>query len=93
VPGEIAGIGLAEHADLHLLLDVPVIGRGRMAIEHKAAGGPDIDEVGGHTKAVAFDNPAMAVIEREERDLQDREDGAHHHQRRWNRAAIRGRQM
>ena len=52
MPGEVALITLAEHRDLHLLLNIPVIGPGRMAIEHQFAGGPDVDEIGRDAQAL-----------------------------------------
>jgi hypothetical protein len=59
VPGEVALIALAEHRDLHLFLNTPVIGPGWMAIEHQFASGPDIDEISRDAQALFVENPPM----------------------------------
>ena len=58
VPGEVADKILAEFCDLDLLLDVPVIGLCREAIEHQAAGSPDVDEIGRDVEAVRSCKPS-----------------------------------
>ena len=59
VPGEVALIALAEHRDLNLLLDVPIIGQRRVAIEHQLSSGPDVDEIGRDAQALGVEDPPM----------------------------------
>jgi hypothetical protein len=91
VPGKVAGIALAQHCDLHLLLDVPVVSERRMAIEHESAGRPDIDEIGRNAEPVFIKDPPMGG----EPVLQHRrvEDTQHEtaDQERGRNRALRGR--
>ena len=59
MPGKIADKILTELRDLDLLLDVPVIGLCRKAIEHQTPGGPDVDEIGRDAEAVPIVNPPV----------------------------------
>jgi hypothetical protein len=57
VPGEIADKILFQQREFDLLLDIPVVSQRRVALEHQAAGGPDIDEVGRDAQAVRLIHP------------------------------------
>ena len=81
-----------EQRELDLLLDIPIIGQRRMAIEHEPAGGPDVDEIGRDAQPVRIVDPPMGekyaigktttlMTQQHEADVQ---------QRRRNRAPRRG---
>ena len=78
VPGKVAFIALAEHRDLNLLLDIPVVGLRGVAIEHEAPGGPDVDEIGRDTQALFVEYPPMGEeCRRKKRCIDDEEYKAH----------------
>ena len=62
VPGKVADKILTELRDLDLLLDVPVIGLCRKAIEHQTPGSPDVDEIGRDAETVRIVNPPVRKI-------------------------------
>ena len=59
----VAGKAVPDGGVLHLLVNGPVVGRSRLAIEHEAAGRPDIHEILRPRLAVRADQP-RAVGER-----------------------------
>ena len=85
VPGEVARIALAEHRDLNLFLNIPIIGQRRMAIEHQLACGPDVDEIGRDAQAIFVKNPPMRKIRRrKEHGVDDEQREADIEERRGN---------
>ena len=82
VPGEVAVIALAEHRNLNLLLDIPVVGLRGVAIEHEAPGGPDVDEIGRDAQALFVEYPPMGEeCRRKKRCIDDEQYKAHVQQR------------
>ena len=75
MPGKVAVEVLPQQRDLDLLLDVPVVGQRRRAVEHELAGGPDIDEVGWDAEPGRIVDPPMR--EPGDREI-DRVDGEQH---------------
>src|SRR6266487_1280237 len=67
MPGEVALIALAERRDLNLLLDIPIVGLRGVAVEHQAAGGPDVDEIGRDAEAPIVEDPPMGEERRREK--------------------------
>jgi hypothetical protein len=62
MPGKVADKILTELRDLDLLLDVPVVGLRRKAIEHETPGSPDVDEISRDAEAVRIVNPPVRRI-------------------------------
>ena len=89
VPGKIAREILAQQRQLDLLLDVPIIGQRRMAIEHEFSGRPHIDEIGGDAKSALFPDPHPRKIRhREIADIDHDQREAGVEQRRRNDAVF-----
>src|SRR6185437_6201686 len=74
VPGEIAGKTLLKDRELNLLLQIPVIGERRMALEHHLPCRPYVDEVGRHAEPMLIVNPCVREIgRRKKRQIDDKQ--------------------
>ena len=90
MPGEIADKILTELRDLDLLLDVPVIGLCRKAIEHQTPGGPDVDEIGRDAEAIRIvDPPVRKIRHHAERQVHHAQRKAHPQEPRGNLRLLR----
>ncbi len=83
-----SGKALAEHCNLHLLVQVPIIGRCGLPFEHQAPGRPDIDEVGGSAEPALIDDVRAREEHRgKEHDVQHSQRKADLHRQFGNAAA------